>query len=89
MKFFFILRRTERDIIGNVYWSSCKVPLIIVQVQRHLNFLDRFSKNTHIPNFMKILPEGDELFRADGRTDVTKLTVAFRNISKAPNNVWL
>jgi len=28
----------------------------------------RFSKNTHISNFMKIRPVFDELFLADGQT---------------------
>ena len=36
---------------------------------------------------MKIRPVGAELFRADGKqADMTKLTVAFRNFSKAPKN---
>jgi hypothetical protein len=36
---------------------------------------------------MKIRPVGDELFHADGRTDMTKLIVAFRNFAKARINV--
>jgi hypothetical protein len=35
---------------------------------------------------MKIRPVGAELFHADGETDMTKLTVAFRNFSNAPKN---
>jgi hypothetical protein len=33
---------------------------------------------------MKIRQVGTELFRADGHTDVTQLTVALRNFTNAP-----
>jgi hypothetical protein len=32
---------------------------------------------------MKIRPVGDELFHADGQTDMTRLIVAFRNFATA------
>ena len=35
---------------------------------------------------MKIRPVGAELFRADGRTDMKKLTVAFSNFANEPKN---
>jgi hypothetical protein len=34
-----------------------------------LNFLDRYSKNNQIPNFIKIRPVGADWFHADGRKD--------------------
>jgi hypothetical protein len=36
---------------------------------------------------MKICPVAAELFHAGGQTDMTKITVAFRNFAKAPKNV--
>jgi hypothetical protein len=45
--------------------------------------LDIFSKSTQISNFRKILLVGVELFHVDGRTDMTKLAVAFRNFANA------
>ena len=33
---------------------------------------------------MKIRPVGAELFLTDGRTDMTKLIIAFRNFANAP-----
>jgi hypothetical protein len=71
-------------MIKNLYWSSYKVPDILVTFYWNLDFLDRYLKNTRIPNFMKIRPVSAELFQANTRTATTKLTVAFRNFVKAP-----
>jgi hypothetical protein len=81
---FIILRRIEREIIKNVHWSLCEVLVILVRFQLNFYFLGRFSKNTQISNFMKILPVGTKLLRAyrrtDGQTDKTKLTVAISQL---------
>jgi len=49
-------------------------------------FFDRFSKNTPTSNLMKIRPMEAELLHADGQSDMTKLSVAFRNFANASKN---
>ena len=50
-----------------------------------LVFSRQIKKNTKNSNLMKFRPVGAELFQADGRTDMTKLTVVFHNFANAPN----
>jgi hypothetical protein len=37
-------------------------------------------------NLMKMHPVGADLYHEDGRTDMTKLIVVFRNFAKAPED---
>jgi hypothetical protein len=81
-KTFLILRRNERDMIKKMYIGHVQYPLFLSGVLINLNFLDKFSKNTRISNFMKILSVGTDFFQCrltDRRTDMTKQIVAFRN----------
>ena len=59
--------------------------LFLSDCNKTWNFSGRFSKKPQIQNFIKILSVGAELFHADRRTSMTKLTVAFRNFVNAPN----
>ena len=46
---FLILRRNKKDMIKNVYWSSCKVLVDSCQILMKLEFSRHiFGKNTHI-----------------------------------------
>ena len=52
-----------------------------------------FSKNTGIPNFIKVSSLGGKFFHTDGRTDrqtdVIKLSVVFRNVADVPTMTLL
>jgi len=48
---------------------NVKYPLFLSDVNETWIFLDIFSKNSHISNFMKIRPVGKELFHADSHDE--------------------
>ena len=58
------------NVVINLHRCSCTVSIILVTFLWNLNFLDMFSQNIEILNFMTIRLVGVELFHADeGRTD--------------------
>ena len=65
---------------------SCRIVM-------KFEFSQQIFENVQISNFMKIRPLGTQLFHTnrwtDGRTDMTKLTVAFRNSANAPKRQHL
>ena len=80
-----------------VRMPSYNVPVILVAFLQTKYFLDRFSKNNKISNFIKICPVGAELFHADRLTDRhtdrqrdgwtdMKLIIVFRNFANALKN---
>ena len=94
---FFTLRKTERNMRENMYWSSCNVPLVM------LDFLDKFSKNREISNLRKTRSLWAQLFYADGRTDgqrdrqtwlfvsvlQTRLELSWRNAIEYQFMAWI
>jgi hypothetical protein len=75
----------QRVILINVHRSSRYLPVILVGFERNLKFPHRRSKNTQIPNFMKIHQVEAELFNVDRQMDRhNELIVAFRNFANAP-----
>jgi hypothetical protein len=83
-KTFLILRIIERCLTKNIVVLRIKCPLLLSDFNETWIFSTDFRKTRQIWNFMKIRPEGAELFQADGRTDITKRIVAFRSIANVP-----
>ena len=63
-----------------------KYRLFLSRINETSIFLDGFSKNTEMSNFMKIRTVGVELTRTDRRTEMTKLLAAFHNFGKKSEN---
>ena len=72
----------------NEYWSSYNVHVFLIRFKWNLNILGNSSKNSQILNFIEIRPVWAELFHSDGPTDMTKLTVSFRNFANAPKMTY-
>jgi len=85
---FLIVRRSARDMVKKMYNGlRVKYSSFVSDFNKAGIFSRDFSKNTQISYFTKIRPVGAELFHANRRTDMTKLTVAFRNyFANAPKN---
>ena len=76
--------------VCSLSYPACKTHVLYYNVicgLAGLSFFDRFSRKAQILNFIKTRPVGHKLFHADGRTDTTKLIVAFRNLAKAPETL--
>jgi len=91
---FLNVRKFKRDMIVNVYWSSCQVPVILAIFYWNLNFLDRcFEKYSDIKfhenpsSGSRVAPCGPTERRDKYRK---KLIVAFHIFSKkSTNNIIL
>ena len=79
---FLILRIIQQDTMTTVKTYSRKVPVIVVRFSWHLNFLDRFSKEAQMSNFIKNLSPVSRVV-SYRRADIT-LLIAFRNFENTP-----
>jgi len=84
---FLVLRRIERHVIKNVYRSSCRVPIILVRLYETFSIHFREILKYQI-SWKSVRWEPRRSMGADGRTNVTKLVVAFRNFANAPKYIY-
>ena len=69
-----IVRKIGTAMIKKMYWSPCKVTVIVVISECNFNILDEFSKNISTSNYTYILPKAAPLLPlsdgwANGRTE--------------------
>jgi len=65
-----------------------KYPLFLSDLMKSDVSRPSFEKDANI-KFHENRSGGAELFHADGRTDLTKLKVAFRYFAKVPKNYFI
>ena len=74
-----IIKGTEREMIRNVYWSTCKVPFFFCQIFMKPKFSRQVYEKYSNIKFHEKPYSGSLLFpfgRKDGQTYITKLVVA-------------
>jgi len=81
------LRRNERVKIKNVYWSSCKVPLLFFDFNETWIFYANFRKILQYQiSWRSARWEPRCSVRTNKRTDMTKLIGASSNFANAPKH---
>ena len=86
---FLAVRRTERDVIKNVHWSSCKVSVILVSEFNEIGI--SWTEESSNIKFHESPSSGSRVVPY-GRTDRQawrSLIVAFRNSANAPKFFFL
>ena len=78
-----ILSRTVQPVASRYTdWATLATCQILMKIEFSRQIFGKSAQS----NFMKICPVGAELFHANGRTDITKLIVASRNFTIAPES---